>query len=161
MDKDKAEAAMRLLLDTLTDAKEEVIWWGLADAIADLGLEELTPRCKKLFDEGYISPGMTDFSFYEKDLRRALNPGTGNDYSSRESLWDDTIAQMEHWACFKPSKDEYSDDEDDDFLSPDPWDIDYENEASVVNPYRDIGRNDKCPCGSGKKFKKCCLEKAA
>jgi len=22
-----------------------------------------------------------------------------------------------------------------------------------------IGRNDLCPCGSGKKFKKCCLEK--
>lgn len=24
------------------------------------------------------------------------------------------------------------------------------------NPYRKIGRNDPCPCGSGKKFKKCC-----
>jgi len=22
-----------------------------------------------------------------------------------------------------------------------------------------IGRNDSCPCGSGKKYKKCCLEK--
>ena len=21
-----------------------------------------------------------------------------------------------------------------------------------------IGRNEKCPCGSGKKFKKCCIE---
>lgn len=23
----------------------------------------------------------------------------------------------------------------------------------------DIGRNDPCPCGSGKKYKKCCLGK--
>lgn len=23
-----------------------------------------------------------------------------------------------------------------------------------------IGRNDPCPCGSGKKYKKCCLNKA-
>lgn len=23
-----------------------------------------------------------------------------------------------------------------------------------------VGRNDPCPCGSGKKFKKCCLFKA-
>jgi len=23
--------------------------------------------------------------------------------------------------------------------------------------YRNLGRNDKCPCGSGKKFKKCCM----
>jgi len=24
-----------------------------------------------------------------------------------------------------------------------------------------VGRNDPCPCGSGKKYKKCCLEGAA
>ena len=23
--------------------------------------------------------------------------------------------------------------------------------------YRDLGRNDKCACGSGKKYKKCCI----
>jgi preprotein translocase subunit SecA len=23
------------------------------------------------------------------------------------------------------------------------------------NPYAEVGRNDPCPCGSGKKFKKC------
>jgi len=26
----------------------------------------------------------------------------------------------------------------------------------VMNKYKDVGRNDPCPCGSGKKFKKCC-----
>lgn len=30
----------------------------------------------------------------------------------------------------------------------------------ATNPYRDVGRNDPCPCGSGRKFKKCCLEDA-
>jgi len=25
--------------------------------------------------------------------------------------------------------------------------------------YADVGRNDPCPCGSGKKFKKCCLNR--
>lgn len=25
--------------------------------------------------------------------------------------------------------------------------------------YLKLRRNDKCPCGSGKKYKKCCLEK--
>jgi preprotein translocase subunit SecA len=27
----------------------------------------------------------------------------------------------------------------------------------VRNPMRHVGRNDPCPCGSGKKAKKCCL----
>jgi uncharacterized protein YecA (UPF0149 family) len=26
---------------------------------------------------------------------------------------------------------------------------------------RKVGRNDPCPCGSGKKYKKCCLGKEA
>ena len=26
----------------------------------------------------------------------------------------------------------------------------------VSNPTTDVGRNDPCPCGSGKKYKKCC-----
>jgi uncharacterized protein YecA (UPF0149 family) len=29
--------------------------------------------------------------------------------------------------------------------------------APEINPFRHVGRNDLCPCGSGKKFKKCCL----
>jgi len=31
---------------------------------------------------------------------------------------------------------------------------------TVRNAHRDVGRNDDCPCGSGKKFKKCCLKGA-
>jgi preprotein translocase subunit SecA len=27
--------------------------------------------------------------------------------------------------------------------------------AQVVNEHKDIGRNDPCWCGSGKKFKRC------
>ena len=26
-------------------------------------------------------------------------------------------------------------------------------------PHADVGRNDPCPCGSGRKYKHCCLEK--
>jgi uncharacterized protein YecA (UPF0149 family) len=27
--------------------------------------------------------------------------------------------------------------------------------------FTDVGRNDDCPCGSGQKFKRCCIRKAA
>ncbi|TCH99135.1 hypothetical protein EJV46_09615 [Roseococcus sp. SYP-B2431] len=29
--------------------------------------------------------------------------------------------------------------------------------APAANPLRYVGRNDPCPCGSGRKAKKCCL----
>lgn len=30
------------------------------------------------------------------------------------------------------------------------------NKSQIVNPFKGIGRNDPCPCNSGKKFKQCC-----
>ena len=32
--------------------------------------------------------------------------------------------------------------------------------APLVRQGAKIGRNDACPCGSGKKYKKCCLDHA-
>jgi uncharacterized protein YecA (UPF0149 family) len=29
--------------------------------------------------------------------------------------------------------------------------------VTLYRKYEKIGRNDKCPCGSGKKFKHCCI----
>ncbi len=39
-------------------------------------------------------------------------------------------------------------------MAADEYQIGYKGQK--VNPYKDVGRNDLCPCGSGKKFKKCC-----
>lgn len=33
------------------------------------------------------------------------------------------------------------------------------NESKIVRNENKIGRNDPCPCGSGKKYKQCCLNK--
>jgi uncharacterized protein len=30
------------------------------------------------------------------------------------------------------------------------------NKSQSLNPFKDVGRNDPCPCESGKKFKHCC-----
>jgi uncharacterized protein YecA (UPF0149 family) len=32
--------------------------------------------------------------------------------------------------------------------------------SSPISKKPEVGRNDPCPCGSGKKFKKCCLLKS-
>ena len=34
-----------------------------------------------------------------------------------------------------------------------------EKDREEVKKYKDLGRNDFCVCGSGKKYKKCCLNK--
>ena len=41
----------------------------------------------------------------------------------------------------------------------DQWPLTLDGSAvnTITNPFKHIGRNDPCPCGSGKKYKKCCL----
>lgn len=44
------------------------------------------------------------------------------------------------------------------------WDGDYGNDEmflpeTYIRAEPKVGRNDPCPCGSGKKYKKCCLDK--
>lgn len=38
------------------------------------------------------------------------------------------------------------------------WLDDMKQSETYVRPERKVGRNDPCPCGSGKKFKQCCLQ---
>ena len=53
---------------------------------------------------------------------------------------NDVISEIEWWACFHPER-----------YSP-------KNLSSISDsPTTKVGRNDLCPCGSGKKYKKCCL----
>ncbi len=36
------------------------------------------------------------------------------------------------------------------------YDSQFPKGSTVINETPKVGRNDKCPCGSGKKYKKCC-----
>jgi hypothetical protein len=47
--------------------------------------------------------------------------------------------------------------EETDERSPTPSEVEPFRSVPEANPYRHVGRNDLCPCGSGKKYKKCCL----
>jgi len=44
------------------------------------------------------------------------------------------------------------------FRHPSIQEIDYVKKAERIK-YMNVGRNDPCPCESGRKFKKCCLKK--
>src|SRR5262249_13588102 len=55
--------------------------------------------------------------------------------------------------------DEFDDQEDDDEPYDDPLSEDDDAAKPIVRADPKVGRNDPCPCGSGKKFKNCCLNR--
>jgi hypothetical protein len=74
-----------------------------------------------------------------------------------------TIDEMSRWAAFDPKSRREEEDAFEDV-----FDDGLQGQFSrwspglpASNPFKGLGRNDPCPCGSGKKFKKCCLDKAA
>ena len=65
---------------------------------------------------------------------------------------DDTIGELKNWAYFKNnSQDKYFDQ----LMNKNPGFMSQPKGTPTVNEPK-IGRNDPCPCGSGKKYKKCC-----
>ena len=125
------------------------VWHGWLDAVAWLGFADLKPLVQDAFARGSIDPGWLKFEDFEKDLRHAVeHPDAEPLHPDGElTLFGDTIAELSDWHCFKPKT---QTDDDAEWSPPQLY-------VPERNPFRDVGRNDPCPCGSGKKFKKCCL----
>ena len=67
----------------------------------------------------------------------------------------DTIGIMEEWQCFRYREDEEYEQSDDNKVC----EYIISNRANNIEKNHDLGRNDLCYCGSGKKYKKCCMNK--
>jgi hypothetical protein len=144
---------------------------GLAERDRIARLVELAPLVKQAFEQKFIDPETMDFGDFETQLRDALDgrpPFTW--YGEREfELFGDTVEELS-----KPARPDAEVDPDEDLDEEvDTWEARERrerfsdervlwgpSEGPAVNPYKGVGRNDPCPCGSGKKFKKCCLGKA-
>jgi hypothetical protein len=149
------------------------VWDGWQSAVAWLGLIELKPLVQKAFARGWIDPSWQSFQDFENDLNDAIAHPDAPPLAPDSDLtpFGDTIAELEHWDCFQPhaARDDEGEVSDGDMFDSDdvetddlaaswpPYDV--PNDGPKRNPFRHVGRNDPCPCGSGKKFKKCCLGK--
>ena len=132
------------------------VWVGWQNAIAMLGMGELKVLVKRAFNRGFIDPYVLHFDDFEQNLKRGserpdeLQPPDDDEYTP----FGDTVEELSGWHCFAEQHSEDLEewrqlDEFDRLLG-----------EPHRNPFKGIGRNDLCPCGSGKKFKKCCLQRA-
>jgi hypothetical protein len=137
----------------LQPQRQNYVWVGWQSVIAMLGMSDLKPLVKKAFDRGFIDNHVLGFDHFEKDLRRGIEhagePWRPDDCDC--TLFGDTVEELSGWYCFT---EQYRADQE-------KWErqarADHARTQRLENPFNGIGRNDPCPCGSGKKFKKCCL----
>jgi hypothetical protein len=146
----------RFLRDAYNDLQPQrlcYVWFGWQSAIAMLGLGDLKVLVRRVFDRGFIDQHLFGFDDFKEDLKcgieRRGEPWQPGD--DEYALFGDTVEELSEWHYFE---EEQSEDQDE-------WrqleELDHILSEPHRNLFKGIGRNDPCPCGSGKKFKKCCL----
>lgn len=136
---DEARKYFAEMFETLQPRSDDPVWFGWQNCIALLGFADLEPLVVRAFRQGLVDKEILDFEDFQADLyanraapdRRALCEERGL------KPIDDALEAL---AVFDAEDEEEG-----------------EPEKPAANPNRDVGRNDPCPCGSGKKYKKCCL----
>ncbi len=157
IDRDETANYLRHLHATMQPQDDNYVWVGWQQAVAALCLDDLVPLVEDAFARGLIGEWVMDIKHFREDLsavQRSGDPAAVFDFTTRDDgRFDDVAVMMAKWDCFQPKK-EYPPAPRSAARPAPPMGTD-----SVRNPYRGVGRNDPCPCGSGKKFKKCCLDK--
>lgn len=106
-------------------------WNTLIHCCCDLHPEEVMKDIQTAFADGLVDEGFIDFDWVREacsqDKAVVLQRLREN---RRYHYIEDTIKEMEWWACFEQPK---------------------KPQQGVK-----VGRNAPCPCGSGKKYKRCC-----
>jgi Protein of unknown function (DUF1186)/SEC-C motif len=128
---------------------DDVTWTQLADAAFELNPAELMEEIRPLFRQGIIDPSMTSLAEFEREAKRDRAISM-RQHADRLHPITDTAQSISYWGRWKDSSSLY----DSSTAHTPPK----STPASV--PARPAGskagRNEPCPCGSGKKYKKCC-----
>ena len=154
---DRAEVAsfLRDCWINLQPRESCYVWCGWQGAIAILGLTQLKSVVKEAFDSGLIDSGWISYRHFERDLERAVqNPTEPGHEWDDFTLFGDTIEELSTWYCFS---EDYKEQRESVRNAPPALLFPLFANEPIRNPLRGVGRNDPCPCGSGEKYKKCCL----
>jgi len=124
------------------EREPSMVWNGLVSCSSHLCAEEIYEDIKKVYEDDLVDP----FFINLEDVDELLSMGWEKNLSHLKKdphyqFVEDTISCMEWWACFQPKRK----------VKHKPL-----KSSIIKSKHKKIGRNDPCPCGSGKKYKKCC-----
>ena len=143
--------------------EESSLRGSLAWHCLDLKAVELLPEIEKSYAENKIELMlMGDWNEFQK-LMAEEKSGFLDGATEHYDLVDDMISDVETWHCFRDPAD-YLRENETPPLKPAPdlklsesvfWESNMEGTFARETPK--VGKNEPCPCGSGRKYKKCCM----
>lgn len=132
---------------------------GIIIRLEGLGAESALPLIETAFNSGLVDPQMATLESIKRDISRG-------DEAFQQTMNElhrptDVIAYLSKWAAFQDHENRDQRSSEPESFGPQDSHIDSagflsENETTIRSAGTKVGRNEKCPCGSGKKHKKCC-----
>ncbi len=146
MPRDELVAYFKALFEGKLEREPSVVWCTLVSESIALAPDELKGYILGAFDDDLVDPWYVRREALEKAQKRSREERDEAFARRTPSLITDVLQDMPQWGYggeSKPKKVAKS-----------------ETSRLVLAPKASgpkIGRNEPCPCGSGKKYKKCCL----
>lgn len=112
----------------------------IASVASDIGAVELLERIRSWYADQLLDPSIADLPWFEHHLPRSLDECRNEMRRYRNGYIESAKKEISWWAGFSEP-------------------VEKPRAAPAILPVRTspkIGRNEPCPCGSGKKYKKCC-----
>ena len=160
MSRDEVVSYFRSLFQGKLSRSDSCAWPDLIRSCADLPAPELLHEVRQVFEKGTAGFMRDELILIERRLmsdEKTIRVRTQRQFS----LITDAIGEMEWWAAFhpEPAQAPRLKTARGPKLKPIVQHHDPNPSTALKNEMRKIGRNEACPCGSGKKFKKCCQNK--
>lgn len=155
--RDETLAIFRDLLQAARESQDPELVRAILFEAADLQGVELLDDLQQAFDDGLIDPtDMGDMAGIRAEFEsppRVIRPWRIEDPIEELSNWTWTDREEEKFDLSDESEDLYDDHQS--AADDEPFES-LRDSLTIRNEGRHVGRNDLCPCGSGKKYKKCC-----
>lgn len=141
--RDEVMAYFQALFRGKLEREHSFVWSDLVHSSCDLYPEEVMADIAQAYADDLVDTFFIDM----KSVQRALAMGKAAALAQlardpRQHFIEDTIKEMEWWECFKAPQQSSPP------VPPPTW-------TPAPAPVT-VGRNEPCPCGSGKKYKRCC-----
>ena len=147
LEKENFQEFIRQIIDDV-DEINGYIYGELIYVICDCQLVEMLPEIRSLFDDGRVDTFM--IGGYVESIDMMFSP---RKKMCRTPI--DAADMLRGWAMFTEEEPQRKISDKDFEKAIRAMRAEYTRQEKKVK----IGRNDPCPCGSGKKYKKCCLNK--
>jgi hypothetical protein len=144
--REEVMAYFQSLLRGKLEREYSYVWDGLVCSCCHIYPGEVMAEIEQAFADDLVEP----FAISLESVKRYLEEGEDHvlarlSADPHYSLIEDTIRELEGWACFSESTQPIKTSGSERVWEPAP-----------MRTGPKIGRNEPCPCGSGKKYKKCC-----